>query len=165
MRGRTPSVAPFCPLCGAQGQVLEWRIYIYKGGWAKRLPVGYTCPNGHEPGTPEWDDAMGTGPRRRKEQVPQPGDDVDLVSLCPKWGPDTDGLTCVKAARLMYGTESPSRKQVQKARRRLDKIVIDGRLALRVGLRGGPGGGVPGQYFRIDQSEAPCTPVHANVDA
>src|ERR1700755_18814 len=52
-----PVVAPECPICGAAGEVLEWRTCVYRGGWAKRVPVGYACPDGHEPGTPEGEEA------------------------------------------------------------------------------------------------------------
>ncbi len=56
------------------------------------------------------------------------------------------GVTALEAAVQMFNATKPSRSDVEKARRRLERLVADGRLEREEGTRGGPGGGEGTRY-------------------
>jgi replicative DNA helicase len=69
---------------------------------------------------------------------------VDLVEQI-RYRPD--GLTAEGAARLLSGSESPTRSEIEKARYRLNQKVAAGVLYRRDGTRGGRLGGEPAAWF------------------
>jgi len=71
--------------------------------------------------------------------------EVDLITLAGATGPT--GLTPQGAAAAIFEKEKPSRAQVEKARRRLDKLAQQGKLVRIEGIKGGEGGGVSANYF------------------
>lgn len=82
-------------------------------------------------------------------------DEIDLYAACPAWNPSSGsgtGLTAPEAAGKLYDSQAPSRAQVQKARRRLDRMVKDGLLTARTGHRGGQGGGEATRYYRAERT-------------
>lgn len=72
--------------------------------------------------------------------------EVDLLALADATG--ADGLNAHQAAAAVFEREKPTRAQVEKARRRLDKLVTAGLLVRVDGMRGGVDGGVSANYFR-----------------
>jgi replicative DNA helicase len=60
---------------------------------------------------------------------------VDLLTMARHQG--SVGLTPQVAAGALFDSEKPTPNEVEKARRRLDKMVSDGYLTLRQGTRGG----------------------------
>ena len=77
---------------------------------------------------------------------------IDLVEQVMLRG--TQGLTAQVAAQLLNGGSAPTRAQVEKARRRLDKKVIEGVLVRRDGRKGGDHGGDHAAYFRAAITKA-----------
>lgn len=71
--------------------------------------------------------------------------EVDLLALAAVTGPE--GLTAQGAAAAIFEREKPTRAQVEKARRRLDKLVAAGALVRIEGMRGGVDGGLSANYF------------------
>jgi hypothetical protein len=63
------------------------------------------------------------------------------------------GLTAKAAAIALYETASPTRKDVEKARRKLDGYVRSGVLVKRDGVRGGSDPD-PAAYFLAERREA-----------
>lgn len=70
---------------------------------------------------------------------------VDLVKLVRSRG--ASGLTAKSAAQVITEKADPTRAEIQKARRRLDKLVDSGVLIRSEGSKGGADGGVPANYF------------------
>jgi replicative DNA helicase len=70
--------------------------------------------------------------------------DPDLVKLAAA---SPAGLTAPEAAKLLFESGKPSNAQIEKARRRLDKLVNQGRLVTGVGRVGGAGGSDPKTYY------------------
>ena len=71
---------------------------------------------------------------------------VDLVALVRAAGPD--GLTARGAAQAITEKASPSRADVEKARRKLTALVDEGALVrLEAGSSGGADGGSPAAWF------------------
>jgi AAA domain len=72
---------------------------------------------------------------------------VDLVDLVRATG--VEGLTAKQAAEVLFDTKKPTRGEVEKARRRLDKSVdANPPLLVRMeGRKGGAVGGDPASYF------------------
>ena len=70
---------------------------------------------------------------------------ADLVELAKATGPD--GLTAKAAAVAMFETRKPTRAEVEKARRRLDKKVADGLLVRMCGSKGGRSGDGESAWF------------------
>ena len=75
---------------------------------------------------------------------------VGLVELVKSGG--VDGLTAKAAAQAITERANPSRADVQKARRKLDKLVADGVLASVEGVRGGGDNRTPTAYFLADHT-------------
>lgn len=69
--------------------------------------------------------------------------EVDLLTLARHF---PYGITANAAARELFDTDKPERAQVAKARRKLDKLVTDGRMVLKPGRSGGSGGGDAALY-------------------
>jgi hypothetical protein len=67
----------------------------------------------------------------------------DLVALA---GAKPAGLTAPEAAAVLFATAKPTRAQVEKARRRLDREVAAGWLVFGSGRAGGVDGGSPTTY-------------------
>ncbi len=107
---------------------------------------------------------------------------VDLIDLVRQQ--EANGITAMGAAGCMFNTETPTRAQCEKARRKLDALVDAGLLSRMEGTTGGPRGGgtpdelVPGMrtvhgpftgFFanpqvkrsRTQTVHGPFTPVHA----
>lgn len=59
------------------------------------------------------------------------------------------GITPSDVAAAMFETETPTRNQAEKARRKLDKLVADGWLHKAPGASGGAGGGAASRYFAV----------------
>jgi replicative DNA helicase len=55
-------------------------------------------------------------------------------------------VTPLSAARELYGTEKPTRADVERARRRLENLVTSGKVEKRAGRAGGADGGSETQY-------------------
>lgn len=73
--------------------------------------------------------------------------EVDLLALAAAAGPN--GLTPQGAAAAIFEKDKPSRAQVEKARRRLDKLAGAGQLTRIEGMKGGADGGVSANYFSV----------------
>jgi hypothetical protein len=71
--------------------------------------------------------------------------EVDLLALAAASG--ATGLTPQNAAAAIFEKEKPTRAQVEKARRRLDKLALSGQLVRIEGMKGGADGGVSANYF------------------
>lgn len=59
------------------------------------------------------------------------------------------GVTAPGCAIAMYGTAEPTRNQIERARRQLNRLVAEGRLHKQPGTKGGPGGGDAAIYYPI----------------
>lgn len=70
---------------------------------------------------------------------------VDLVELIRAAG--TDGLSAQAVARSTSEKAKPSRADVEKARRQLEKLVVAGVLLRTGGAKGGSNGGQPAAYL------------------
>lgn len=70
---------------------------------------------------------------------------VDLVELIRAAG--SDGLNAQAVARSTSEKVKPSRADVEKARRQLEKLVVAGALLRTGGAKGGSNGGQPASYF------------------
>lgn len=68
--------------------------------------------------------------------------EIDLLELAAHAGPN--GLTPQGAAAAIFEKDKPTRAQVEKARRRLDKLVTAGKLTRIEGMRGGAADGSKG---------------------
>ncbi|MEU7913459.1 DnaB-like helicase N-terminal domain-containing protein [Microbispora bryophytorum] len=64
------------------------------------------------------------------------------------------GMTAQTAAKLLFETHDPTKSEVEKARRKLDKYVKDGLMLARGGSAGGAKGGDPKLYFLTTLREA-----------
>jgi hypothetical protein len=77
--------------------------------------------------------------------------EVDLLTLAADTG--ATGLTPQGAAAAIFEKDKPSRAQIEKARRRLDKLAAAGQLTRIEGMRGGAVDGVKGSisanYFSV----------------
>ncbi len=62
-------------------------------------------------------------------------DKVDLVALATVQGPD--GSSAKLAATVLFTTDKPTSAQIEKARRKLNRLVDTGRLLRRDGTKGG----------------------------
>lgn len=60
-----------------------------------------------------------------------------------------NGLTAAAVATAMYGTDTPDRNQVEKARRQLERLTREGKVQKRDGTKGGIGGGDAALYSRL----------------
>jgi hypothetical protein len=67
---------------------------------------------------------------------------VDLLELLAL----TKVQTPLSAARQLFGTEKPTRAEVERARRRLEHLVAGGKVEKRAGRSGGADGGMEAQY-------------------
>jgi AAA domain-containing protein len=70
---------------------------------------------------------------------------VDLVELVDAAG--ADGLTAKGAATAMFDKQTPTRADIQKARRKLDDLTTAGFLTRLEGTKGGEHGGRPTAWF------------------
>ena len=70
---------------------------------------------------------------------------VDLLELLAL----TSVQTPLSAARALYGTEKPTRAEVERARRRLEQLVSGGKAGKRAGRAGGADGGMEAQYVPL----------------
>ncbi len=70
---------------------------------------------------------------------------VDFVALARACG--VDGLTAKAAAAAKFDTDKPSRAQIEKARRSLDKLTADGWLVCVEGTKGGGDAKHPSAWF------------------
>lgn len=77
-------------------------------------------------------------------------DRADLTAMAQEWNPggEVDALTPKDAAARMFDTVKPTRSEIEKARRKLDSLVRQGRLVRIEGAKGGVGGGESTRYFR-----------------
>jgi replicative DNA helicase len=71
---------------------------------------------------------------------------VDLFSVVRT----SNGLTAEGAARALFGAEEPKRNEVERARRKLDRLVGDGLAHRDGGERGGP----PARYYAVERAES-----------
>ena len=74
--------------------------------------------------------------------VPLERQRVDVLELLQVTGMQTPK----SAAMMLSDTETPSRAQIERARRRLDTLVRNGQATVRPGRIGGPGGGTGALY-------------------
>jgi hypothetical protein len=74
---------------------------------------------------------------------------VDLLELLAL----TRVQTPHSAARQLYGTEKPTRAEVERARRRLEQLVGAGQAEKRAGRSGGADGGMEAQYVPLTVTE------------
>lgn len=77
-------------------------------------------------------------------------DSVDLLQVVRNF---PHGITVQAAARQMYPDGEPTRAQVEKARRQLDRLVKNGLMIAKDGSSGGAGGGEQKRYFLISGAE------------
>lgn len=75
---------------------------------------------------------------------------IDLVELVKATG--VDGLTAKSAAVSITGKENPSRADVEKTRRKLDKLVETGALVRMDGRPGGTRGGSTTAWFLAERT-------------
>jgi replicative DNA helicase len=61
----------------------------------------------------------------------------------------TNGVTVAEVAVAVYGTTSPNRNQIEKARRGLESLVRAGKAHKSEGTRGGAGGGDHSRYHPV----------------
>lgn len=73
--------------------------------------------------------------------------DTDLIVLAGASGPT--GLTPQGAAAAIFERDKPTRAQVEKARRRLDKLAQQGLLVRVEGMKGGAPGAGSANYFSV----------------
>jgi hypothetical protein len=71
--------------------------------------------------------------------------ETDLLAIAAAAG--ANGLTPAGAACAIFEKDKPSRAQIEKARRRLDKLVTSGHLTRIEGIKGGADGGISANYF------------------
>lgn len=71
--------------------------------------------------------------------------EVDLLALAAASG--ATGLTPQNAAAAIFEKDKPTRAQIEKARRRLDKLALAGLLVRIEGMKGGVDGGISANYF------------------
>lgn len=45
---------PICPVCHTAGRATDYMRVSSPGGVDEQIPVGYACPNGHDPASSEW---------------------------------------------------------------------------------------------------------------
>jgi replicative DNA helicase len=64
-----------------------------------------------------------------------------------------NGLTAAGVAAEMFGTVTPSRNEIEKARRQLERLTREGRIQKRDGSKGGRGGGDAALYSRLGVTE------------
>lgn len=86
---------------------------------------------------------------------------IDLMEQIRLRG--SNGITAQQAATLLFGSDKPSKADVEKARRRLDRKVADGVLTRSSGQPGGVHGGVHAAYFPKAFTR-PFTPDHGNQE-
>lgn len=79
--------------------------------------------------------------------------EVDLVKLAE--ASRQNGLTAKGAAVALFDTERPDRSMVDKARRRLDQLVVTGDLVRTDGTAGGTAGGTPTTWFPAYDPDQP----------
>ncbi len=72
---------------------------------------------------------------------------VDLVDLAAQFG--VHGMTVQTAARQLFEEVEPSRNQMEKVRRKLERLVRDGVMVAKEGSTGGAGGSEPKRYFLL----------------
>jgi hypothetical protein len=77
---------------------------------------------------------------------------TDLLAMA-KFFPH--GMTAQTAARQMYENVNPTKPQVEKARRQLNRLVKAGLMVAREGAAGGANGSEPTKYFLVSHQEAP----------
>ncbi|MFN8147950.1 MAG: bifunctional DNA primase/polymerase [Candidatus Nanopelagicales bacterium] len=75
---------------------------------------------------------------------------VDLVAVVRHHG--RHGCTPQQAAHAMFQKDEPSKNDIEKARRKLDKLVDDGVLERQEGTKGGKKGGLPSRYFLVGRA-------------
>lgn len=76
---------------------------------------------------------------------------ADLLQMAHRWQPSgATGLTAKAAACAMFSTEKPTPGEVEKARRKLDRLVSDERLVRHGGVRGGGSDRSQAAYFLPD---------------
>jgi hypothetical protein len=75
---------------------------------------------------------------------------TDLVALAAASG--INGLSAKDAAAVLFSTAKPTAAQVEKARRKLMKLVADGLLQVVEGIAAKPGGTPPRAWFPSDWS-------------
>lgn len=63
----------------------------------------------------------------------------------------SNGLTAEGAARAMFRKDAPSRNEIEKARRQLDRLVAKGHAHKQEGTTGGAAGGTPSRYYAASQ--------------
>lgn len=71
---------------------------------------------------------------------------ADLLALAAHLS-SRGGLTPKAAASALFGADKPTPSEVEKARRRLNKLAHEGHLVRHGGARGGADGGAPVNYF------------------
>lgn len=71
---------------------------------------------------------------------------VDLFAIVRT----SNGLTAEGAARALFGAEEPKRNEIERARRKLDRLVGDGLVHREGGERGGP----PARYYAVDRAQS-----------
>ncbi|BCZ24847.1 AAA family ATPase [Mycobacterium senriense] len=76
---------------------------------------------------------------------------INLVELVKASGPD--GLTAKGAAQAITEKPQPSRADIEKGRRKLDKLVATGVLVRIEGSKGGDDGGVAAAYFVAERTD------------
>jgi hypothetical protein len=70
---------------------------------------------------------------------------VDLVEMAK--AARADGLTAKGAAAALFEKDKPTAGEIEKARRRLDKLTAAGNLMCLKGASGGESGGAPASWF------------------
>lgn len=78
---------------------------------------------------------------------------VDILDLVRHFG--KHGLTVETAARQTFDAPAPTRNQIEKVRRKLERLVRTGVLIAKEGATGGSGGSEPKRYYLITHLEEP----------
>ncbi len=129
---------------GANGAAPTTAADVYGSAWIT-AGTGSIVLLGGEPGDPVVDfrhvrtPANEIGPLRllhdQDAGIVTIDDRVDLVALATVQGPN--GLSAKLAATVLFTTDKPTHAQVEKARRKLNRLVDTGRLLRRDGSTGG----------------------------
>jgi replicative DNA helicase len=67
----------------------------------------------------------------------------------------TKGTAAADVARRLFGSTDPTKNDIEKARRKLERLVNEGKAHKEDGVSGGRGGGAPSCYYPLAAGEMP----------